>query len=513
MDTWKTRIENLSSISNNGNSPDDCFPHCTTSTVQFEFTVSCLVFTVVASPKQKPPERSHLLGNPGYTPGVHWYVGEQGELDLKHVFNELSQVADSDVNMSRNTVTQDVSMSFTYHGQEWKVTFPFNFPRSEATLRSDGEERRKIGGDTVESAVRGMISLLVSSMNRPLPRGQGQPAHKAGDQWYSGVQGEADLKFVFDELTRIADEEVKMTRKTDTQDITLSFERQGKAWKVKFPAEFPRSKARLLKEREEYGKIGGDNMNIAVDAIIRRILSAKDPAADMFAKSPQNAAIQWYAGDEGEAALKYVYNELKKIADGEMKMRRNIDSQDVKLILYNQEQKWQVTFPPNFPRSHATLDRNGEECGKVGGESVETATSAIINHIAGLRCADNEDKVDMFGPPAGAQWYAGDQGEASLKYVFQQLAQIADGDVRMSRNTNTQDITLSFERHGQQWQVKLPSNFPSFNARLIFNGDVCAEVGGNTLETAVSAIKNRISSVDQPAAKTFYWKAVSCATQ
>ena len=77
---------------------------------------------------------------------------------------------------------------------------------------------------------------------------------------------------------------------------------------------------------------------------------------------------------------------------------------------------------------------------------------------------------------------AGDQGEASLKYVFQQLAQIADGDVRMSRNTNTQDITLSFERHGQQWQVKLPSNFPSFNARLIFNGDVCAEVGGNTLE-------------------------------
>ena len=108
---------------------------------------------------------------------------------------------------------------------------------------------------------------------------------------------------------------------------------------------------------------------------------------------------------KGKAALKYVYNELKKIADGEMKMRRNIDSQDVKLILYNQEQKWQVTFPPNFPRSHATLDRNGEECGKVGGESVETATSAIINHIAGLRCADNEDKVDMFGPPAGAQWY------------------------------------------------------------------------------------------------------------
>ena len=45
-------------------------------------------------------------------------------------------------------------------------------------------------------------------------------------------------------------------------------------------------------------------MNIAVDAIIRRILSAKDPAADMFAKSPQNAAIQWYAGDEGESSPK-----------------------------------------------------------------------------------------------------------------------------------------------------------------------------------------------------------------
>ena len=174
-------------------------------------------------------------------------------------------------------------------------------------------------------------------------------------------------------------------------------------------------------------------------------------------------------------------------------MHRKTDTQDVTLKFERQGQAWQVKFPFNFPRSPATLVKNEEELRTVGGNTIETATGAIINHIIG-------------------QWYATDEGEDDLRYVFDELKQIADDDVEMSRNTDTQDITLSLERHGNQWQVKFPSDFPSSNAKLTFKGDVYAAVGGDSLEAAVSAIKNRISSVDNPAAKTVFWKSVACPT-
>lgn len=343
---------------------------------QRSYHFNCLVDTSFCSdgthPNQQFPERSHLLGNPVRTQNVQWYIGGEGEAALKYVFDELAQIADGDVNMSRDKVTQDISMNFMHRGREWVVKFPPNFPRSKARLSSNGEERGESGGDTVQLAVRRMISVLISSL------------HQQNDvQWYADDEGEADLKHVFDELKRIADGEVKMRRKTDTQDVTLKFERQGQAWQVKFPF--------------------------------------------------------------------------------------------------------------NFPRSPATLVKNGEELRTVGGNTIETATGAIINHIIG-------------------QWYATDEGEDDLRYVFDELKQIADDDVEMSRNTDTQDITFSLERHGNQWQVKFPSDFPSSNAKLTFKGDVYAAVGGDSLEVAVSAIKNRISSVDNPAAKTVFWKAVACPT-
>lgn len=461
----------------------------------------CVVFADGTPPIQKPPERSHLLGNSARTPAVQWYTGEQGEGALKHVFDELTQIADSNVNMSRNTVTQDVSMSFIHHGQEWEVKFPSNFPRGNACVTCDGEERDMIGGDTVEIAVRRIISLIIVTirMDQPPLHRHGKLGDKAVIQWYHGDEGEADLKYVHGELTRIANGEVKISRKTDTQNVTLSFVCQEQSWQVKFPSNFPKSKASLVKDGEEQGKIGGVNVKVAVRAIISRISPTKESSSDMFRPPACEALAQWYDGDEGEAALKYVFGELTKIADGEVNMRRKTDTQDITLSFERRGQIWQVKFPSNFPNSFASLISNGEECRKVGGDNVESATSAIANHIAGQRNAGINIPT--------VQWYVSEQGEADLKYVFHQLTQIADDDVSMSRNTDTQDVTLSFERHGQQWQVTFPSNFPNSNASLTFNGDVYANVGGNTLETAVSAIIYRIKSVDQPGAKTVHWKA------
>jgi len=351
-------------------------------------------------------------------------------------------------------------------------------------------------------------------MDQPSPHRCENPPHNAAIQWYSGEEGEGDLKYVFDELTRIADGEVKMCRTKDTHDVTLNFEHQGQTWKVKFPSSFPKSKASLIKDGEEQGKIGGVNVKIAVRSIVSRISSAKEPALDMFLQPAHKNSTQWYVGDQGEAALKYVFDEITKIADGEVKMSRQTGTQDVNLSFECQGQTWQVKFPSNFPRSFASLIRNGKNSGNIGGDTVETATSAITDHIAG-KCIGNDGGANVFGQPARrtpVQWYAGEHGEAALKYVFDALRQISDYDVQMSRKLDTQDVTMSFKRHGQQWQVDFPSNFPSSGARLTFNGDVYAKVGGDTLETAVSAIKNRISSVDHAAAKTVYRKAVSCAT-
>ena len=471
------------------------------------------VFSGASPPEQKPPERSHLLGRPSHAPTVQWYLSEQGEAALKYVFDELSQIATSEVKMSRSKVTQDISVRFAYDGQGWEALFPFDFPQSKATLVCNGKERQKVGGDAFESAVKGIIGVLISSVNRPLTPSQENPAYEPCVQWYSGDHGEEDLRCVFNELSRIADGEVSMSRKTDTQDITMNFERNGQTWKVQFPPNFPRSKANLMRNGQAHWKIGGEDVKASVEALLTHILSEKEPAAtEAIAPAVPRSTTQWYAGDKGEAALKRVYNGLKENADGEVKMSRDTDTQDIKMRLEYHGQRWQVIYPHNFPRSPATLHRNGEEYVKVGGKSVETAVTAIVNHISGHGHTEIMDEVCMSEMPtcAHAQWYSGDQGQASLRYVYEELGRIADDEVHMSRDTDTKDITLSFNRHGQQWAITFPSIFPSSKANLIFNGEVHAEAGGSTLKTAVTAIKNCILSVDQPGAKTLYWKRTSC---
>ena len=460
----------------------------------------------------RTPERNYLVKNAAGQSAFQWYFGEEGVAALKYVFDELTKIADGSANMSRNTSTQDISINLTCRGQKWIVKFPSNFPSSKASLNSNGEQLHKIGGDTVEITVRRIKQFLISpKRHRQSPQQRESTACSSVVQWYASDSGEADLKSVFNELKRIADGDVEMYRKTDTQEMSMSFECQGHTWQIKFPSNFPKSEASLIWDGYGCGKIGGDSVKVAVRAIVNRITASKAPSAD--GQPADKAVLQWYTGDEGQSHLKYIFDEMVRIADGEVKISRNICTQDVTLSFDCQGQAWQINLPSNFPSSFASTIRNGEEHCKVGGNTVQSATVALTNHItAGHRVAGCGNG-HVSGQPAvttTTQWYADAHGQTALKFVFDELTQIAESGVQMSRKIDTQDVTMSFTRYGHRWQANFPSNFPSCNAKLILNGDDYATVDGDTLEAAVSAIKSRILSVTQPAEKTEYRKAVLC---
>lgn len=305
---------------------------------------------------------------------LQWYASDQGEADLRYIFNKLKAIADSEVQMSRKKETQNLSMSFQRNGQQWQVSFPADFPSTNASVFTNGEVYAVAGGDTVRSAVRAIISKI---KHTPAVGIHGNSA----DQWYGGEQGEAILRYVFNELTNIADSEVKMSRKTDTQDLTLSLERSGHHWQVKFPSNFPRSDASLFINREFIAVVGGDTVETAVRAIIHRISSLDPSFINRGNPTCQQPAVQWYAGENGEATLKYVFNELSKIAHGNVQMSRRTDTQDITMCFCRQGQEWQVTFPSNFPSSEASLSINKRVCTTIGGDNVEHAVCATINYI------------------------------------------------------------------------------------------------------------------------------------
>ena len=193
---------------------------------------------------------------------------------------------------------------------------------------------------------------------------------------------------------------------------------------------------------------------------------------------------QWYVGEKGEEELKYIFDELRSIAESELRMTRKLDTQDLTLNFYYEGKDWQVAFPSNFPRSYVTLSTNEEEHVIVSGNTVKTAVNAIIAHI-------RDSRPTLV---AATQWYASKEGEMALKYIFDELRKFADGNtVNMSRKTDTQDVTLSFQRHGQDWHLKFPFNFPRSSASLSYNGTFYARIGGDTVENAVSEMINRIT--------------------
>jgi len=101
------------------------------------------------------------------TTGVQWYSGEEGNKKLKRVFKDIEEIAHGNVNMSRDTVTQDISLSFTdnLRRSKWEIKFPSTFPARGALLIENpgtNQEKRQWQGqsDKASNAVKDMISRI-----------------------------------------------------------------------------------------------------------------------------------------------------------------------------------------------------------------------------------------------------------------------------------------------------------------------------------------------------------------
>lgn len=103
------------------------------------------------------------------------------------------------------------------------------------------------------------------------------------------------------------------------------------------------------------------------------------------------------------------------------------------------------------------------------------------------------------------QWYSGEKGTSKLQDVLGKLQEIAQQEkVDMSRDRDTQDITLSFtdKRRARKWEVKFPAQFPSVGAVVIgYQGTTSRPMnehriaaGDRNVNTAVSKIVNYIES-------------------
>ena len=64
------------------------------------------------------------------------------------------------------------------------------------------------------------------------------------------------------------------------------------------------------------------------------------------------------------------------------------------------------------------------------------------------------------------QWYSSTKGQEDLKTIQRSLSRIADGEVAMSRDSATHDLTMSFEHHGKKWVIEFSSNFPYSGTKL-----------------------------------------------
>lgn len=97
------------------------------------------------------------------------------------------------------------------------------------------------------------------------------------------------------------------------------------------------------------------------------------------------------------------------------------------------------------------------------------------------------------------QWYSGDEGRQMLQKVLKDIKEIALGDVDMSRDTKTHDISLSFidKRKRNKWQIRFPQAFPTEGAFLIKNPGTHQQKQKlqGTSDKAPRAVMNMISCI------------------
>lgn len=121
-------------------------------------------------PRPQPYQQGPQLQE-AFTTERQWYSGDKGSSKLQKVLADFKKIAYQDhVEMSRDTTTQNISMSFIdeRHRKKWEVKFPSMFPNEGAILIENPGSRspRKLQqsySDKANQAVKNMISYIQQS--------------------------------------------------------------------------------------------------------------------------------------------------------------------------------------------------------------------------------------------------------------------------------------------------------------------------------------------------------------
>ena len=104
---------------------------------------------------------------PAATRTSQWYSSSTrgGEEKLKNVVNKLENLADGKhVELTRDSSTQDVSISLKYMRRDWSVSFPHDFPQSGAMVRGTDTHHRTVRQEVKQSLFRGSISTTIDEV-------------------------------------------------------------------------------------------------------------------------------------------------------------------------------------------------------------------------------------------------------------------------------------------------------------------------------------------------------------
>ncbi len=120
-----------------------------------------------AGPSQAPQYQEAITTKP------QWYASDKGSEKLQKVLDDFKKIARwGHVEMSRDSRSQDISMSFTdiYHQREWEVKFPPSFPSVDGAVliekpgprNSSLTEYRQGPSEKASTAVAKMVATIKS---------------------------------------------------------------------------------------------------------------------------------------------------------------------------------------------------------------------------------------------------------------------------------------------------------------------------------------------------------------
>ncbi|XP_078371064.1 uncharacterized protein LOC144654713 [Oculina patagonica] len=301
---------------------------------------------------RQAPKRQEAI-----TRQVHWYSGDEGNGKLKKVLEAFKEIAlQGKVDMTRDTITQDISLSFTddRRWRKWEVKFPATFPFGGAVLiESPGtprcKEHRQGGSRLASTVVNKMVGIIKNRTTIDVSRTDIDP-FPFESQFPKGREN----------FERHPGENLN---KRDVFGPTQS----------KTNYNYP----------QRYSPQSGDEMH------------RHDQDSSQSVPQYQKAITtntQWYSSDEGNTILQKGLEDFNKIArGGHVEMSRDSRNQDISMSftdIYHQRE-WEVKFPSSFPFNGAVLiekpgPRTSSPAEYKQGPS-EKASTAVTKMIATIK--------------------------------------------------------------------------------------------------------------------------------